>query len=191
MPAVLGGGDPREGQDSRLGRGIGGAVLGRRFPGRYRRDVDDGSRAARNHVREHAAHDVKCAVQIDVQAAQPGVGRHLGDRLDPAPPCIVDEGVDPAALFDDGAGDGANRIEVGHIERHRQELPAVLVGQLAGERAATAFMGVRNHHVVAVGGKPARNRRADAGAGRRGDQRHPALCVMFVLRRHLACLSQS
>ena len=131
---------------------------------------------------------VKGAVQVDIQAALPRVGRHLGDRLDLAPPCVVDEGVNPAAPLDDGMGDGTHRVEVGHVERHRQELSAVLIGELLGERAATAFMGIRYHHVVVVGGEAARNRGADTGTGRRGDECHPAFSVLFVSFRHLVCL---
>ena len=63
----------------------------------------------------------------------------------------------------------------------------MFIGELAGERVATAFVGVRNHHVVAVGGELARNRGADAGTGRRGDECHPAFSVMFIPRRHF-CL---
>ena len=130
------------------------------------------------------AHGVEGAVQIDVQAALPRLGRHLGDRLDLAPACVVDEGVDAAALLDDGFGDGAHSVEIGHVERQRQELPAVFVGQLLGERAAAPFMGVRDHHVVAVGGEPTGNRGADAGTGRRGDEGHPAFSVVFAMRWH-------
>ena len=126
-------------------------------------------------------HGVKGAVQVDIQAAPPGVGRHLGDRLDLAPPRVVDEGVNPAAPPDDGVGDGTHRVEIGHIERHRQELSAVFIGELPGERGAAALMGVRNHHVVAVGGELARNRGADAGTGRRGDECHPPFSIAFVL----------
>ena len=56
-------------------------------------------------------------------------------------------------------GDGTHRVEIGHVEGQRQELPAVFVGELLGEGAAAAFMGVRDHHVVAVGGEPAGNSR--------------------------------
>ena len=76
----------------------------------YRRDVDDASICAGEHVRNHGAAGEKGANQVHLDDPAPHLGIELPRQPVPAgDPRVVDEDVDAAMLPDRRVGRGANR----------------------------------------------------------------------------------
>ena len=102
-------------QRSKLGRlllgqvreaGLAGAVGGAQRRGaqaRDRGDVDDGAAAAVAHQRRRGLRAQKRSGEIDRQHARPVFVGHLEDRLEDGDAGIVDQRVEPAESFGDGA----------------------------------------------------------------------------------------
>ena len=130
--------------------GVGRARHFRDVPAGPGRDVDDAAILLLPHRRQHRAHAVEHAVQVDIDDLVPAVQFHVG----PAPLRHVDAGavdqeIDPAVPAEDLLGRLVHVGLVADIERDRLGL-AALFGDISHDLVEGVFPPSRNHHDPAI-----------------------------------------
>lgn len=117
-----------------LGRGVVGLADAAGLPD-HRADVDDPAELALEHVVEDGLDHVERAREVDPQHRVPVLDGHLAHRLVHGDAGVVDQVVDPPALFehlvDDPVAVGG-LADVALVHRHRPAPGAELAGELVG-----------------------------------------------------------
>src|ERR1019366_380996 len=126
-----------------------------------RGDVDDPSRPAFNHVRQHRLGHEERAREVDRDHLVPILVGHLQDRLVDRDPGIVDQDVEPPMRvnhFLDGAATVLARTDITLVDTRVDVMAAQLVQQLAGTLSVPAVTGGDDRALL---GKAAADRRSD------------------------------
>ena len=128
------------------------------------RDVDNAAVLLLPHRRQHRAHAVEHAVEIDLDQPVPALQFHVGPAtLRHVDAGAVDQQVDPAVFGEDLVGGLVDVSLLADIERDRFRL-AALFGDV-GDHAFEFFLAAaRNHHDPAIGRQKFRARLADSAA---------------------------
>jgi len=129
------------------------------------RDVDDQAVALRPHRRQHRAHGVEGAVEVDADHVAPAFhGLVLPEAVGVVQPGAVDQDVDAAVARQDARGDLVHRVGIGHVQRLDLD-PAAGGGDLVGLGLQHVGTAARHHHRGTSRGQGLRAGQADAGAG--------------------------
>src|ERR1035437_7905824 len=139
-----------------------------------RRDVDDPSRPALNHVRQHRLRHEERAREVDRDHLVPILVGHLQDRLVDRDPSVVDQDVEPPMRvnhFLDGAATVLGRTDITLMDARVNVMAAQQIQELVGAIGVAAVAGGGDRALL---GEAAADRRADA-ARTAGYERDPSM----------------
>ena len=169
--AVLGRLDRRaagECHHARLGRGI-MRLPPLRAPAQHRGVVDHHARFPRIHRRQERAAHAENAVQRNVEHAEPLVVGHVDHRDFAAESGVVDQHIDMAERIDRGGVECIDVVLPGHVADACGGALADGFGNAIGRFAQPPLVKIADQQGCAFLGRALCRRKADAGAGRRGD----------------------
>jgi hypothetical protein len=159
-------------------RKFAGAVAGKKgIAGLSRpgREVDDRTRALRNHVRQHGAADDENTFDVDPQHRLQCLERHFQRRPRPGNAGIVDQQVDPGKPLEHPIDRAADLARPRHIGGYRE------TADLRCRRFRNRAITVEHRHGHALVREPPSDCAPDAAAG----ARHQADPAMQRVHEHL------